>query len=86
MQRGRCHVKKSKQATTERNRGAETGASNRRGLPSPSPLNNRNGLISLEGWGGGWGEVAQGCLPPGVVAYVRYNYIGAGRFCGVQWK
>ena len=25
--------------------------------------------------------MAQGCLPPDVVAYVRYNYIiGAGRF------
>ena len=37
----------------------------RRGFPSPSPLNNRNGLILLEGVeGGGWGEVAQGCLPP----------------------
>ena len=31
--------------------------------------------------------MAQGCLPPDVVAYVRYNYIiGAGRFCGGQWR
>ena len=28
----------------------------RRGLPSPSPLNNRNGLILLERWGVGEGK------------------------------
>ena len=46
----------------------------RRGLPSPSPLNNRNGLILLEGWGVGEGRCT------GLLAAGRSS-VGALQLC-----
>lgn len=48
----------------------------RRALPHPPPLNNQKYTFMDER---GWGEVAQGCLPSHILAYVR--------FCGqaVSW-
>ena len=59
VQRGRCHVKKSLLVCrTNENTRIRNGTEEqkqvpltRRGLSSPSPLNSRNGVILLEGWG-----------------------------------
>jgi len=63
---------KRKHADTERNRGAETGASNSKRSCIPIATKQSKWRYFVGGVGGGWGKVAQGFLPPGIVAYVRY--------------